>query len=122
MSRRPAYRTTHSEEDAITEMNNIGSLLKQAQKLQSQVSQIQAELGGRRVEATAGGGMVTAIVNGRQELVEIRIDPQVVDPDDVEILEDLVVAAVTEAMSRASELAAEEMKRLTGGLPIPGLL
>lgn len=103
-------------------MNNIGSLLKQAQKLQSQVSQIQAELGGRRVEATAGGGMVTAIVNGRQELVEIRIDPQVVDPDDVEILEDLVVAAVTEAMSRASELAAEEMKRLTGGLPIPGLL
>lgn len=102
-------------------MSNLGNLLKQAQKIQSQVSQIQAELGERRIEVSAGGGMVTAIVNGRQELVSLRIDPQVVDPKDVEMLEDLVVAAVSEALSRASELAAEEMRKLTGGLSLPGL-
>lgn len=103
-------------------MNNLQNLLKQAQKIQSQVSRMQAELGDRRVEATAGGGMVTAVVNGRQELVSVRIDPQVVDPGDVEMLEDLVVAAVSEALERASEMASEEMRKLTGGLPIPGLL
>jgi DNA-binding YbaB/EbfC family protein len=103
-------------------MMNLGNLLKQAQKIQSQVSRIQAELGERRIEVSAGGGMVTAVVNGRQELIALRIDPQVVDPHDVEMLEDLIVAAVSEAMARASELAAEEMKKLTGGLPLPGLL
>ncbi len=103
-------------------MNNIQSLLKQAQKIQSQVSEIQAQLGERRIEATAGGGMVTAVANGRQELVEVRIDPQVVDPDDVEMLEDLVVAAVSEALARAGEVAQAEMKKLTGGLPLPGLM
>ncbi len=103
-------------------MMNLGSLIKQAQKFQSQVSQIQAELGERRIEVSAGGGMVTAVVNGRQELIAIRIEPQVVDPGDVEMLEDLIMAAVSEAMGRASEMAAEEMKKLTGGLPLPGLL
>lgn len=95
------------------------NILKQAQKIQSQVSQMQAELGERRIEASAGGGMVTAVVNGRQELISIKIDPQVVDREDVEMLEDLVVAAVSEALGRASELANEEMKRLTGGMPFP---
>lgn len=103
-------------------MTNIQNLLKQAQKIQSQVTQMQAELGQRRIEASSGGGMVTAVVNGRQELVELRIDPQVVDPKDVEMLEDLIVAAVSEALSRASEMAAEEMRKLTGGLSLPGLL
>ncbi|HET9582173.1 MAG TPA: YbaB/EbfC family nucleoid-associated protein [Gemmatimonadota bacterium] len=103
-------------------MNNLGNLLKQAQKFQSQVSQIQAELGEQRVEVSAGGGMVTAIVNGRQELLGVRIDPQVVDPSDVEMLEDLVVAAVSEAMTRASEMAAERMRKLTGGLELPGIV
>ena len=103
-------------------MTNIQNLLKQAQKIQSEVTQMQAELGQRRIEASAGGGMVTAIVNGRQELVGVRIDPQVVDPSDVEMLEDLIVAAVSEALARASEMAAEEMKKLTGGLSLPGLL
>ncbi len=103
-------------------MTNIQNLLKQAQKIQSEVTQMQAELGQRRIEASAGGGMVTAVVNGRQELVGITIDPQVVDPNDVEMLEDLIVAAVSEALSRASEMAAEEMKKLTGGLSLPGLL
>lgn len=103
-------------------MTNIQNLLKQAQKIQSQVTQMQAELGERRIEASAGGGMVTATVNGRQELIALRIDSQVVDPNDVEMLEDLIVAAVSEALSRASEMAAEEMKKLTGGLALPGLM
>lgn len=101
--------------------NNIQNLLKQAQKIQSQVSRMQSELADRTVEASAGGGMVTAVANGRQELVSISIDPQVVDPDDVEMLEDLVVAAVGEALERAGEMASEEMKKLTGGMPLPGL-
>ena len=100
-------------------MTNLQNILKQAQKIQSQVSQMQAELGERRVEASAGGGMVRAVVNGRQELISIEIDPQVVDREDVEMLEDLVVAAVSEALGRAGEMASEEMKRLTGGLPFP---
>lgn len=107
-------------------MNQIQNLLKQAQKLQSQVTRIQEELADRRIEASAGGGMVTAVANGRQEIVEIRIDPQVVDPADVEMLEDLVVAAVSEALERAGEVASEEMRKVTGGvaggLPLQGLL
>lgn len=103
-------------------MTNIQNLLKQAQKIQSQVSQMQSELGQRRIEASAGGGMVTAVVNGRQELIAVHIDRQVVDPSDVEMLEDLIVAAVSEALARASEMAAEEMKKLTGGLSLPGLI
>ena len=103
-------------------MNNLGNLLKQAQKFQSQVSKIQAELGEQRVEASAGGGMVVAVVNGRQDLLAVRIDPQVVDPEDVEMLQDLVVAAVSEAMARASEMASERMRKLTGGLELPGIV
>lgn len=102
--------------------NNLQNLLKQAQKIQSQVSRMQAELGDRTVEASAGGGMVTAVVNGRQELVSVRIDPEVVDPESIEMLEDLIVAAVSEALSRAGEMAAEEMRKLTGGIGLPGLL
>ena len=103
-------------------MNNFQNLLKQAQKMQAQVTQMQAELADRRVEATAGGGMVTAIVNGRQELVGLKFEREVVDGDDLEMLEDLILAAVNEAMSRAGELAAEEMRKITGGLSLPGLL
>jgi DNA-binding YbaB/EbfC family protein len=103
-------------------MTNFQNLLKQAQKIQSQVTQMQTELGQRRIEASVGGGMVSATVNGRQELIAVRIDPQVVDPNDVEMLEDLIVAAVSEALGRASEMASEEMRKLTGGLPITDLL
>jgi hypothetical protein len=103
-------------------MNNFQNLLKQAQKMQAQVSQMQAELADRRVEATAGGGMVTAIVNGKQELVGLKLEREVVNADDVEMLEDLILAAVNEAMARAGELAAEEMRKITGGLSLPGLL
>ena len=103
-------------------MNNFQNLLKQAQKMQARVSQMQAELADRKVEATAGGGMVTAVVNGRQELVALQLEREVVNPDDVEMLEDLILAAVNEAMSRAGDVAAEEMRKITGGLNLPGLL
>ena len=100
-------------------MNN---LMKQAQNLQKRMLEIQEELANRTVEATVGGGMVTAVVNGQQELVSIQISPEVVDPDDVEILEDLIVAAVNEARRQAQDLMAQEMSKLTGGIKIPGLM
>lgn len=116
------HRPDHRERSiSLSDMTNLGNLLKQAQKIQSQVSEIQAELGERRIEASSGGGVVTAVVNGKQELIGLRIDPEVVDPDDLEILEDLIVAAVSEATRRAGEMASEEMKKLTGGLSIPGI-
>ena len=103
-------------------MNNFQNLLKQAQKMQARVTEMQAELAERRVQATAGGGMVTATVNGRQELVALKLEREVVDPEDTEMLEDLILAAVNEAMARAGELASEEMRKITGGLNLPGLL
>ncbi len=100
---------------------NIMSMMKQAQKLQAKMAEMQAELGGRTVSAQAGGGMVEAVVNGRQELLSLRIDKEVVSPDDVEMLQDLILAAVNEALNRSREMVAQEMSKLTGGLQIPGL-
>lgn len=95
---------------------DMRQLLKQAQQMQEQLAKTQAELAQRRFEGSAGGGMVTAVVTGGPELVEIRISPQVVDPDDVEMLEDLVVAAVRQAMDEATRTTNEELGGLTGGL------
>lgn len=100
---------------------NMQSLMRQVQKMQKKMAKLQEELGEKTVEATVGGGMVTAVVNGRQELVSIKIDPEVVNPEDVEMLEDLVVAAVNEALRRSQEMVQEEMAKITGGLKIPGL-
>ncbi len=102
-------------------MKNLSGLMKQAQKLQSKMAEMQEELGRRTVSAQAGGGMVEATVNGRQELVSLRLDPEVVDPDDLDMLQDLIIAAINEALNRSRELVAEEMSKLTGGLQIPGL-
>jgi DNA-binding YbaB/EbfC family protein len=102
-------------------MKNLTSMMKQAQKLQARMMEMQAELGNRTVSAQAGGGMVEAVVNGRQELVSLRIDPEVVAPDDVEMLQDLIQAAVNEALNRSREMMAAEMAKLTGGMQIPGL-
>jgi DNA-binding YbaB/EbfC family protein len=96
-------------------------MMKQAQKLQAKMMAMQAELGNRTVSAQAGGGMVEAVVNGRQELVSLRIDPEVVAPDDVEMLQDLIQAAINEALNRSREMMAQEMSKLTGGMQIPGL-
>jgi DNA-binding YbaB/EbfC family protein len=100
----------------------MNDLMKQAQQMQKRMLEIQEELADRTVEATVGGGMVIAVVNGQQELISIKISPEVVDSDDVEILEDLIVAAVNEARHQAQELMNQEMSKLTGGLKIPGLM
>ncbi len=103
-------------------MKGIGGLMKQAQQLQSKIQALQEELGRRTVSAQAGGGMVEATVNGRQELLSLRIDPEVVSPEDVEMLQDLILAAVNEALNRSREMVAQEMAKLTGGLGIPGMM
>ncbi len=99
----------------------MNDLMKQAQQMQKRMLEIREELANQTIEANVGGGMVTAVVNGQQELVSLRITPEVVDPDDTEMLEDLVVAAVNEALQRSQELMSEEMSKLTGGLKLPGL-
>jgi DNA-binding YbaB/EbfC family protein len=99
----------------------LGDLMKQAQKLQSRMMELQEELADKTVEATAGGGMVTVVLNGKQELISLKIDPEVVDRQEVEILQDLIIAAVNEGIRRAQQIWAEEMKGLTGGMTIPGL-
>ncbi len=99
----------------------LGNILKQAQEIQSKISQLQEEMAGKKVEASSGGGMVNVVMNGKQEVLSIRIDPEVVNRDDVEMLQDLIVAAVNEATRKSQEMMTEEMKRITGGLSIPGL-
>ena len=101
--------------------NSMSDILKQAQALQSKLTELQGEAAGKTVEASAGGGMVTAVVNGKLEVVRIHIEPQVFAANDREMLEDLVVAAVNEAIRKAQQLMAEAMSRVTGGLKIPGL-
>jgi DNA-binding YbaB/EbfC family protein len=97
----------------------LGDIMRQAQKLQSEIQKIQEELEDRTVEASAGGGMVTVVANGKQDIVSIKIDPEVVSKDDVEMLEDLIVAAVNESRKRAQELVMGEISKVTGGLGIP---
>lgn len=102
-------------------MKGFGNLMKEAQKLQAQIEAMREEVAKKKVEATAGGGMITVEANGNQEIVSIRIDPDVIKPDEREMLEDLVLAAVNEALRKARELMAAEMGKLAGGLKIPGL-
>lgn len=102
-------------------MGNMGKMMKQIQKMQAEMVKIQEELANRTVEATAGGGAVRAVVNGRHQLVALEISRDAVDPDDVEMLQDLVITAVNDALRQAQEMAAREISRLTGGLNIPGL-
>jgi hypothetical protein len=102
-------------------MKDLGSIMKQAQKIQAQMARMQEELAARTVEASAGGGMITVVASGKQEIVSIKIEPEVIDANDREMLQDLVVAAVNEALRKSQEMASEEMKKITGGLNIPGL-
>ena len=102
-------------------MTKFGDMMRQAQALQEKLARLQEEAGKKTVEASAGGGMVVVVANGKQEIVSIKIDPEVVNPKDVEMLQDLILAAVNEARRKAQALMAEEMKSLTGGLQIPGL-
>jgi len=99
----------------------MGDLMKQAQGFQKKMAEVQEGLRTRVVEGAAGGGMVKAQVNGKLELVALKIDPEVVDPDDTDMLEDLIIAAVSQGTKKAQELAEKEMSKVTGGLPMPGL-
>ncbi|MEC9399991.1 MAG: YbaB/EbfC family nucleoid-associated protein [Myxococcota bacterium] len=101
--------------------NNMNSIVRQAQKMQNQISKIQDEFGNKKVEASTGGGMVTAVVNGNQELLGLKIDPEVIDPDDVALLEDMIVGAVNQAMQQAGDMLNSEIEKVTGGFNIPGM-
>lgn len=100
---------------------NMNNMLKQAQRMQEEMLKAQEELGEKTVEASVGGGAVSVVVSGKKELVSVTLSPEAVDPDDIEMLQDLIVSAVNEAMRKADDLAANSMSRITGGMNIPGL-
>ena len=100
---------------------NMNSLMKQAQKFQQQMEEMQKDLENKKFEASVGGGAVTAVANGKRQLIDIKIKPEVVDPDDVEMLEDLIMSACNQALKKAEDETSNEMGKLTGGLNMPGL-
>ena len=102
-------------------MQNFGNIMKQAKKMQEQMGKLQQELETKTIEAQAGGGMVRVVVNGKFEIVSLKIEKDVVNPEDIEMLQDLVSAAVNEGIRKAQEMAAQEMAKITGGLKIPGM-
>lgn len=100
----------------------MGNMMKQVQKMQKQMVETQEKINQMTIEATAGGGVVKVVITGKKEVKSLNLAPEVVDPDDIEMLQDLIVTAITEAMQKADKIAEEEMKKVTGGLPkIPGL-
>lgn len=100
---------------------NMNNMIRQAQRMQEEMLKAQEELGEKTVEASVGGGVVSVVVNGKKEIVELTIKPEAVDPEDVEMLQDLVMSAVNEAMRKADDMAASSMSKITGGMNIPGL-
>jgi DNA-binding YbaB/EbfC family protein len=102
-------------------VKGFGNMMKEAQRLQREMERMQEEIAKKTVDATAGGGMVTVQANGKQELISIKIDPEVINKDDAQMLEDLVLAACNEALRKSRELMQQELGKLTGGLKIPGL-
>ena len=102
-------------------MKGMGNMMKQAQKLQAKMMRLQDELAEKTIESPAGGGMVKVVANGKQQIVAIQIEKEVVDPDDVEMLQDLIMAAVNDALTKSQEMVSAEMVKLTGGLSIPGI-
>lgn len=99
----------------------MGQIMRQAQQMQEQMARVQEEAAQKEVSASSGGGMVTVTANGKQEITAIKIDPQVVDPEDVEMLQDLIMAAVAEAQRKAQQEMEQEMQKVTGGLNLPGM-
>ncbi|QTH43470.1 YbaB/EbfC family nucleoid-associated protein [Cohnella sp. LGH] len=102
-------------------MNNMNQMMKQVKKMQEQMLKAQEELGNKTIEGSAGGGVVTVSVNGHKKLLDIKIKPEAVDPEDVEMLQDLVLTAVNDALTKADDLANQDMSKYTGGMKIPGL-
>ena len=103
-------------------MKDMGNMMKQAQKLQSKMLKLQEEMAEKTVEASSGGGMIKVVANGRHQLLSIQIEKEVVDPDDLEMLQDLILAAVNDALLKSQEMVTGEMSKLTGGMNIPGLM
>jgi len=103
-------------------MKGMGKMMKQAQQLQSRMLKLQEELAEKTVETTSGGGMVKVVANGKQQVVSIQIEKEVVDPDDLEMLQDLILAAINDALTKSQEMVSGEMSKLTGGMNIPGLM
>ncbi len=103
-------------------MKGMGQMMKQAQQLQARMLKLQAELAERTVESAVGGGMIKVVANGRQQVVSIRIEKEVINPDDAEMLQDLILAAVNDALAKSQEMVSSEMGKLTGGLNLPGLM
>lgn len=102
-------------------MGNMNNMIKQAQKMQAEMLKIQQEAEEKQVSASSGGGMVTVTASGKKQIVSVKINPEAVDPDDVETLEDMIMAATNEALRQAEEMLAQDMSKLTGGMNIPGL-
>ena len=102
-------------------MHNIGNIMKQAKKMQEKIGRLQAELETKTIEAQSGGGMVRVIVNGKFEVISLKIEKDVVNPEDIEMLQDLITAAVNEGIRKSQEMASSEMAKITGGLGIPGM-
>jgi DNA-binding YbaB/EbfC family protein len=103
-------------------VKDLGGLVKQAQKIQAKMAKVQEELANKTVESSAGGGMVTVVANGRQEIVSIKIEREVVDPNDLDMLQDLILAAANDALKKSQQMMQEEMAQVAGGFKIPGLL
>jgi len=103
-------------------MKGMGNMMKQAQQLQSKMVKLQEEMAEKTIEATSGGGMVKVVANGSQRIISIQIEKEVIDPEDSDMLQDLVIAAVNDALSKSQEMVSSEMSKLTGGLNIPGLM
>ena len=103
-------------------MKNMGNMMKQAQKMQAKMMKLQGEMDQHTAEGTAGGGMVKAVANGKQQVLSVTINPEAVDPDDVEILQDMVAAAVNDALTKVGVIVNEKMSKVTGGMNIPGLM
>jgi DNA-binding YbaB/EbfC family protein len=102
-------------------MNNMNQMMKQVKKMQEQMMKAQEELGSKTIEGSAGGGVVTVSINGHKKLLDIKIKPEAVDPEDIEMLQDLILTAVNDAIGKADELANQDMGKYTGGMKIPGL-
>jgi len=102
-------------------MMNMKKMMKQAQQMQAKMQKMQEDLAEKTIEATSGGGVVKAVVNGQKDLVDLEIDPEAMDPEDAEMLEDLIVAAINEAMRKVQEMIEDEMGDITGGMNLPGM-
>jgi DNA-binding YbaB/EbfC family protein len=103
-------------------MKNMKNMMKQAQQLQTKMAKMQEEMAEKTIEASAGGGMIKVVANGKQEVISIHIEKEVVDPEDVEMLQDLIMAAVNEALMQSQKMVSDQMSKLTGGMNIPGLM